>query len=358
MIRAAIIGCGKIADQHATQIQRVPKCAIVAVCDRELLMAQQLGDRFHIGGVYSDVSRMLAEARPDVVHVTTPPDAHFAIGRQCLEAGAHVYVEKPFTLCSEDAEALVELAEKKSLKLTVGHNVQFSPESRRMRALVSQGFLGGPPVHMESLYCYDLGEGYARAFLGDAKHWLRRLPGKLLQNLISHGISKIAEFLPVDRPKVVANAFVSPTLRARGESEIMDELRVMINADNITTAYFTFSSRIGPSQNQFRLYGPRNSLIVDQVHQTLVSVENDSYKAQLKYFLPPLHFARQYRRNALDNIGKFLRSDLHMDAGMKYLIEAFYKCIVESVAPPIPYREMLLVARIMDDIFAQIGSRT
>ena len=59
-----------------------------------------------------------------------------------------------------------------------------------MRALVGRGYLGGAPVHMESYYCYDLTQpGYARALLGDKQHWVRRLPGKLLQNIISHGIA-------------------------------------------------------------------------------------------------------------------------------------------------------------------------
>ena len=48
---------------------------------------------------------------------------------------------------------------------------------------------------MESYYCYDLSEpGYATALLGDQQHWVRRLPGKLLHNIISHGVARIAEF--------------------------------------------------------------------------------------------------------------------------------------------------------------------
>jgi predicted dehydrogenase len=354
MIRVGIIGCGKIADQHAYQISRIHDCRIVATCDREHLMAEQLAERFGIPGVYDDVARMLADAKPDVVHITTPPHGHFALGQQCMEAGCNVYIEKPFTIDYPEAKQLIELAGRKSLKVTVGHNVQFSYESRLMRKLVKQGFLGGTPVHMESMYCYDLEDGYARAFLTDRNHWLRRLPGGLLQNLISHGIAKIAEFLPGDSPTVLVNAFVGPVLRQRGEKEIIDELRVIINSEDTTTAYFTFSSRLKPHQNLFRLYGPRNSLIVDQIHQTVIKVPGKSYKAQLNYVLPSREFAKEYRRSSLLNIRRFLKRDLHMDTGMKYLIESFYRSITENTPPPIPYREILLVARIMDDIFRQI----
>jgi predicted dehydrogenase len=75
-----------------------------------------------------------------------------------LEAGCHLFFEKPFTLNSQQAEQLINLAMKKNLKLTVGHNNQFSHAARRMRALIGAGFLGGPPIHMESIWCYDLGD--------------------------------------------------------------------------------------------------------------------------------------------------------------------------------------------------------
>lgn len=354
MIRVGIVGCGKIADQHATQILRVKGCRIVGACDRERLMARQLSERFEIPGTYDDLDAMLQEAKPDVVHVTAPPDQHFVLARQCLDAGCHVYVEKPFTVEYDQTVQLLELARQRALKLTVGHNVQFSHESRLMRRIVEGGWLGGMPVHMESMYCYDLGDLYATAFLSHRDHWLRRLPGGLLQNLISHGIAKIAEFMPGEQPTVSAVGFVGPLLRQRGETGIPDELRATIVGQDGTTAYLTFSSRVRPHQNVFRLYGPTNSLVVDQVHQTVIKVPSKAYKAQLNYVFPPCQYARQYCYNSLRNVRRFFKRDLHMDAGMKSLIEQFYRSIEEDSAPPISYREILLVARIMQDIFRQI----
>ena len=98
MLKVAIVGCGKIADDHAEQIQRIKDCEIVAVCDREPLMARQICQRFPIKQHFSDLDILLAEAKPDVVHITTPPQSHFSIAKQCLEAGSHVYVEKPFAI--------------------------------------------------------------------------------------------------------------------------------------------------------------------------------------------------------------------------------------------------------------------
>jgi len=59
MLRVAIIGCGKVADQHVQAIHRIPDCEIVSVCDRELLMAKQLGERFDIAECFSDLQEMM-----------------------------------------------------------------------------------------------------------------------------------------------------------------------------------------------------------------------------------------------------------------------------------------------------------
>lgn len=357
MIRVGIIGCGKMADQHATQIRKITGTEIVAVCDRESMMAQDLSERFKIGRYFTDVQEMLDAVKFDVIHVTTPPQSHHALARLCLQSGCNVYVEKPFTLDTAEATDLITLANLKNLKITAGHNAQFTHAMIKMRELVEDGFLGGKPVHMESHYCYDFGdENYAKALLGDSEHWVRQLPGSLLQNIISHGISKIAEFLTGDNPTVIAHGFTSAFLQHIGQNDIIDELRVIIQDGVYTTAYFTFSSQISPSLHQFQLYGPNNSLIVDDDNQIVIRRYHKEYKSYLRYFIPPLDYANQYMRSWSTNLKKFINNDFHMpnDAALKMLIAAFYDSIINNSTLPISYREILLTSRIMDSIFEQI----
>ena len=358
MIKAAIIGCGFVADQHAAQISRLRDCQMVGLCDRELLMAQQLADRFHVNSIFAEASEMLASTRPDVVHITTPAQSHYPLGRMCLEAGASVYMEKPFSVTTEEAEALIRLAQEKGLKTTVGHNLQFSPESIRMRELVERGFLHGPPIYMESVQCYSHDDPtYGKALLGDASHWIRSLPGSLLQNLISHGIAKIAEFLPTDpaRLRILANPFTSPYLKSIGQVDVIDEVRATIDDGAGTTANFTFSSQFSIGANQLRLYGKKNGLIVDSMNRMLVPLHQTSYKSFMRYFLAPRDLGNAYRRNSWQNIRQFLKRDFHEGYGMKKLIELFYRSVANDEEVPIPYREILCTSRIMDSIFAQIS---
>jgi predicted dehydrogenase len=356
VLRVAIIGCGKIADSHASQIGRIKGCEIVGVYDREPLMAQQLAKRFPIKKAFSSLTQLLDEARPDVVHITTPPQGHFDLAKTCLEYRCHIYVEKPFTVWADEAEKLIAIANERQLKLTVGHDDQFSHVSRRMRSIVRNGFLGGSPVHMESYYCYEISKaGYSGALLGDKKHWVRRLPGKLLQNIISHGIARIAEFLAGDSPEVITYGFTSPLLRSMGETEIIDELRVIIHDVDGTTAYFTFSSQMRPGLHGFRMYGSKNGLMLDQDQETLIKLRGARYKSYAEKFVPPIVLAGQYLGNASLNLKTFLGNDFHMKSGLKFLIESFYRSIIEGTPEPIPYREILLTSRIMEAIFKSLS---
>ncbi|MBS0180921.1 MAG: Gfo/Idh/MocA family oxidoreductase [Nitrospira sp.] len=358
MLKVGIIGCGKIADAHVEQLIRVAGCEIVGVCDREELMAKQLYERFPIRRYFKDVDALLDIARPDVVHITTPPQSHFALGRQCLEAGCHVYIEKPFTVNAVETESLIGIAIANDKKITVGHDDQFTPAARKMRELIQEGYLGSGPVHMESYYCYDLGDpSYAKEVLGDKNHWVRQLPGKLFHNNISHGICRIAEFIVTDSPKVVAEGFVSQLMKRINEEDIVDELRVIVSDGETTTAYFTFSSQMRPVLKHFRIYGQTNGLEMNHDQQTIIKVRGQKYKSYMEKFIPPYNFARQYVGNSLANMHSFVKREFHMKSGMKFLIESFYQSILHGSPLPISYREILLTAKIIDAISTQINEQ-
>lgn len=354
MIRVGIIGCGRIADQHAVEIKKIPGCEIVGVCDREELMAKQLAERFGVKQYFSDIKKLLDIASPNVVHITTPPQSHYELGKLCMEAGCNVMFEKPLALNTGEVEELIGIANKRNLKITVDHNAQFSRAAIQMRELIKSGFLGGPPVHMESVWCYSYNDpGYTKAILGDKQHWVRGLPGKLLHNIISHGVSKIAEFFAGSNPKAVVYGFTGPFLKNHDEYDIIDELRTIIYNNNSTTAYFTFSTQMNPAIHQFRIFGPKNSIVVDDLHQTVIKVTKN-YTSYLNHFIPPFVDAKQYMMSGMSNIKRFIKRELYFEEGRKYLIKAFYRSVSDDAPLPISYREILITSRILDAIFEQL----
>jgi predicted dehydrogenase len=357
-MRVAIVGCGKIADQHVQAIDRIPGSRVVAACDREPLMAAQLAERFGIEGRYHDVAQMLRDVKPDAVHITTPPQSHFELGRLCIEAGSHVYLEKPFTVTASETEALVALAERKNVVITAGHNCQFVPEMLRMRELLRDNWLGGRPVHIESYWPYDLGDtSYVGPLLANPDHWVRRLPGQLFHNIISHGVARLAEFL--DDEVVVLNVSIhqSEQLRRLGGGEVMDEMRVLMRDSTGLTATFSFSTQMKPGQNCFRLYGPVNSLTVDLTSGSVIRHASGGDKSYLTFVRPQLRLARQYLSNSMRNFRAILGKRLYQDSGMKELIEQFHNSAAGKCPPPIPYREIVLTSRLMDRIFDHYPAR-
>jgi hypothetical protein len=102
------------------------------------------------------------------------------------------------------------------------------------------------------------------------------------------------------------------------------------------------------------VYGPAGSITADIITGSLIQNRSRSYKSYLTYFIPPLKTACEHFRNAPINAANFLRRRLYQDFGMKELIERFYNSIRSHTPLPILYRDIILTARIMDEIFAQI----
>jgi predicted dehydrogenase len=357
-MRVGIIGCGMIADQHADQLRHLTDCQLVAACDTDELMARQLAERFSIPRVFTDAAEMLRATGLDAVHITTHAQPHFDLGRLCLDAGCHVYMEKPFTVNATEAELLLQLARSAGRRITVGHNLQFSPEALQMRRFLKEGFLGGPPIHLECIQCYSHDDPtYGKAVLADPSHWVRRLPGSLLHNLVSHGVAKISEFLE-GSPECVSISFSSPYLVEHDHAEIVDELRVLLRDQRGTTAFFLFTTQFGAASNELRLFGKAGNLVLDNTYRTVIRVRPSRHKSYLRYFLEPLSHAREHARNSLVGVRLFARREFQMDFGMRKLMELFYRSIREGGPDPIPPDEILRTARIMDTIFHQMPRRS
>ena len=98
--------------------------------------------------VTSDASEVISSPKIDVVAVVTPVWTHYELAKAALENGKHVFVEKPFTSNTAQAEDLIALAERKNLKIMVDHTFLFTGAVKKIRQLLEEGTLG-------KLYYYD-----------------------------------------------------------------------------------------------------------------------------------------------------------------------------------------------------------
>ncbi|HEU5350184.1 MAG TPA: Gfo/Idh/MocA family oxidoreductase [Terracidiphilus sp.] len=351
-LKIAIIGCGKIADAHVEEIRKISSASLVAVCDLEPIMAEQLATRYSVPHWYSDFSRMLDEQQPDVLHITTPPGSHLALVRQALAAGCHVFLEKPVAPQSADVRAILDAAETANRRLTVNYWPNFEEHALALRGLVAKGALGDI-VHLESFYGYDLAGEYGTALRRDPNHWVRRLPGQLFQNVLDHALNKIVPYFTGDTPQVQVLAYQAGSGTNMQGGELLDELRVMMRDGDIS-AYVTFSAHARPVGHHLRVYGTRNTATADFQMRTVTLDRKQGFPSALGRLVPPFKVAKDYFRQGLGNVNHFAHARFHYFHGMHRLLAEFYRSIEENSEPPIPYAEILRVSELMDAIFQQV----
>jgi predicted dehydrogenase len=347
-LRIALIGCGQIADAHLQEIAKLSCANVVAVCDVYWDLAHQAGARFSIPAVYDDHIRMLAEVKPDVVHVTTPVQTHRSLAVDALNSGCHVYVEKPLALNLAEIDDVLATARAAGRMVCVGHDQLFDPAWLECRGRIAAGEIG-PVQHVESVLGYPLTGKFGALVSADPGHWVRQLPGGLFHNTISHPLYRITELLPDPEPDVEAHWF------ARAASPFPTELRVHLRGRDVTGSLL-FDTRIEP-QRIARIYGARGCLTVDLDAQTVTGHRSPRLPGAFGRLETPWRAWRQAARNLRRNLLRFLRSELQYFAGMRGLMAAFYAAIQSGSPPPIAYAEMRRVARLMDAVFEQCRDR-
>src|SRR3954469_369948 len=121
-MRAALIGAGQIARQHLSCLRELVGVDVTAVCDLSPAVAECAAEAFDIPAWFTDHRRLLREARPDVVHVTTPATSHFSLAMDALDAGCHVIVEKPAVTTFDELESLAKRSEEVDRTLIEDYN--------------------------------------------------------------------------------------------------------------------------------------------------------------------------------------------------------------------------------------------
>ncbi|MCM4167838.1 Inositol 2-dehydrogenase/D-chiro-inositol 3-dehydrogenase [Arenibacter antarcticus] len=126
-LKTLVVGCGNMGISHARAYHKLSEFEIVGLVSRNPESRERLSKE--LGGLptFSDFETALKETKPDVVSINTYPDTHAQYAKKSLEAGAHVFVEKPLALTVEEARELVALAKEKNRKMVVGYILRVHP---------------------------------------------------------------------------------------------------------------------------------------------------------------------------------------------------------------------------------------
>jgi predicted dehydrogenase len=186
VIRVGVIGYGYWGPNIVRNFHGQEHSRVVMICDKSPNSLRRVLQSYPDMNVTADADEILKATDIDLVAIVTPVRTHFDLAKAALENGKHIFVEKPFTCTSAQAEELIELAERKNLKIMVDHTFLFTGAVKRMRQLIDDGVLG-------NLYYYDS----TRVNLGLFQHDVN-----VIWDLAPHDLS-IMDYLIPEKPQAV-----------------------------------------------------------------------------------------------------------------------------------------------------------
>jgi predicted dehydrogenase len=183
MIRFGVIGYGYWGPNVVRNLRMSSKSQVEFVCDKRPESLRRVSQAFPEIKTALNAKEIIDSPDVDAVAVVTPVWTHYELAKAALLNGKHVFVEKPFTSCVRQAEELIEIAERKNLKIMVDHTFLYTGAVRKIRQLIDDGSLG-------QLYYYDS----MRVNLGLFNHDVN-----VVWDLASHDLS-IMDYLIDDHP--------------------------------------------------------------------------------------------------------------------------------------------------------------
>jgi predicted dehydrogenase len=186
LLRVGVIGYGYWGPNIVRNLHSLENCEVAAICDKNPGSLLRASRQYPAIPLTTDCADILTASDIDAVAVITPVWTHFALAKAALENGKHVFLEKPLTSSTAQAEELIELAERKNLKLMVDHTFLFSGPVTKIRELVDSGALG-------ALYYFDS----TRVNLGLFQHDIN-----VIWDLAPHDLS-IMDHIILEKPEAV-----------------------------------------------------------------------------------------------------------------------------------------------------------
>ena len=344
-MRAALIGAGQIAHQHLACLSSSPGIALAGVCDLSRALAESAAEQYGAAAWFTDHRAMLGEARPDVVHITTPPGSHFRLAMDALAAGAHVIVEKPITPGRDELRALLGAAADRGRIVVEDYNYLFNEPVRRIVELVRSGELG-EVVDVEVRINSDILDPAHPFADPNLPHPTMALPG-----------GPIADYLP--HLASMAHLFVGPHRSVRStwwkraaDSPLpFDEFRALVAAGR-GTATLSFSAGSKPEMFWVRVNGTKMRATAELYDMTLVVNRPRGGPRPLSRVRDRLAEARDIRRATHRAFLQKFSARPSVFDGLWTLVARTYEAARSGGEPPVAARQIAEV----NDLIAALAA--
>jgi predicted dehydrogenase/nucleoside-diphosphate-sugar epimerase len=333
-LRVAFIGAGQMARHHAEAVRRLPvPSTLVGVYDPASRQAEAFAAATG-ASAFPSLEAMLG-SRPDIVHVCTPPAFHFPSAHAALDAGANVYVEKPFALTAEHARTLLALADTRGRHVCAGHQLLHDPGFQ-----VLMGRLGelGTLLHADSHFTFrPVGVSARTGADALAQHLIDILPHPL------YSLIAVMEGSLSDNDNVeLAWVDASPT-----------SVQAMLRAGSLSGRLFV-SLRARPIASSLTPTGTGGSLSCDFMRSIVVGSPNPGTEL-LEKVLNPIVEGGQLISRTTASTARRLRSGIGYP-GLSQLIGSFYEAVARGRPSPLTSRHLIRVTEVFEALVAKIDA--
>lgn len=340
-LKVALLGCGHIAAKHLQYLGKRIPTERLALCDLNGRRLAWFGEEYGIQRLYEDFPTLLREFQPQVLHLTTPPQTHKTLGLAALEAGCHLFIEKPLAMSAKEAQVLHQEARIRQRLICVNHLRLRDPLVLKAKRLLASGRFG----EVVALAVTQSDNYPERKRAGLAPAWMADLPGEIFFDLLPHHLSLVGLFLP-------QAALAGVVSRVDDGGELSDLLCTFTDGGRL--AEIRMSVRAYPLVNQVLIHCQRGFLFIDFANHLLLARAKGNLPGILEQAGKNVQHGLQLALATPANMLKFLLGRHDSYRGMDHLIGDFYQAVVNQGGSPASGEEGPASMAMMDAIFRQV----
>ncbi len=312
-LRIGIIGYGKMGQHHINTIRNITNADVAALADPFIDESSSSADAEMQIEQFSSYDKMIAQIKPDAVHICTPPHTHFKIAKHMIENGIDTYVEKPFTLKAEEAQTILDLAAKEGVNVCAGHQVLFDSAATETMGLLH---LIGRINHIESYFSF---------------HQVRKTSTarEQLVDIMPHPIYILLNFLNQANGGGWDQKVITDKITVNHDYDV----HALVSMGKVS-GLLTITLKGRPVESYLKIVGTNGTIVTDFVRGT-VSILPGPGISVFSAILNPYSLARQF---AVNTTVAFIRRALSKHKsypGLAGLIEEFYQSIRNKTKAPV-----------------------
>lgn len=309
-----VVGCGLIADTHVEAILAACPNTAISVCDPLAGKAELLRRKYKLKSAYLSIDELLEREKPFSMHILSPPRLHVEHAIKSMDSGAHVLVEKPVALTTEEVDELYRFAREHAKILCADHSLLRQPSIVKMMEIMKEE-PANKVLHVNCFYGMDLDSMTYAAI--HQKHWKRSLPGGPLIDTAIHPISLAVEL--TGQPSEIRTRYFG----FRGSAE---ELHFCWAGDK-GIASVTVSMNAQPFRRVSEVVTNRYTFTIDHSTETLVVLDSGMGPKALRKVMRNMTYGYQLTASTIKTVAGVVRGILKENPGTRSVVEQYYRHI-------------------------------